>query len=76
MTVFGPKYIETQFGIDPSDAGIYFGKQIVAQFWQILFVTGLDDVAFSWLWKRITKANFGWKLSPSPPQKSIYICTR
>jgi len=26
MTVFGPKYIETQFGIDPSDAGIYFGE--------------------------------------------------
>jgi len=26
LTVFWPKYAETQFEIDPSDAGIYFGE--------------------------------------------------
>ena len=27
MAVFGAKYLETQFGLDPSDAGTYFGEE-------------------------------------------------
>ena len=28
MATFGPKYLETQFGVEPSNAGIYFGKNL------------------------------------------------
>ena len=32
MNSFGPKFLETQFGIDASEAGTYFGEHLIGIF--------------------------------------------